>query len=124
MKPLKVFSGDSCMCDVGIPVNAKSTFGIEVELYTGDIVIPWSGSYIGTDSEQWTPHGLTVIIAKQYQSFTNGDIKLREEPHEMFVMGIATCGFNSPDWKVQRVKKYSDVVNGEHWQDYGFNYRK
>ena len=120
---LRIFSGKCCLCDVGIPVNAFSTWGDPVEIHTGDIVIVWHGDYIGTDIESWTPtDGMTAVVADHYQSFSGGAIELRREVCEPFAMGIKGCGFNHPEWRVQVVKKFSDVVPGEHWTAYGFSY--
>ena len=120
---LRIFSGKCCLCDVGIPVNAFSTWGDPVEIHTGDIVIVWHGDYIGTDIESWTPtDGMTAVVASHYQSFSDDVIELRREACEPFAMGIKDCGFNHPEWRVQVVKKFSDVVPGEHWPVYGFSY--
>lgn len=123
-KPIiKVWSGNCCLCDVGIPVNAKSTWGDPIELHTGDIIILWRGDYLGTDLEQWMPcSDLTVVVADQYQSFSDGSISILSKNPEPFPMGIKKCGFDSPEWKIQVVKKYSDVVDGEHWPAYGFSF--
>jgi hypothetical protein len=120
---LKVFSGKCCLCDVGIPVKARSTWGDPVEIHTGDIIILWRGGFIGTDVEQWTPDSeLTVVVADHYQSYSDGSIELIKEPEAPFPMGIKDCGFDSPEWRIQVVKKFSDVIPGEHWPAYGFSY--
>lgn len=121
---LQVFSGNCCLCDVGTCVNANATFGQNKgALHTGDIVIAWHGSYIDTDIECWNPTGLTVVVSEQYQSFTDGTIVSLAEPHRHYVMGIADSGFNSPEWKIQLVKSHLDVIDGEHWKDFGFSYK-
>lgn len=120
---LRVFSGKCCLCDVGIPVKAKSTWGDPVEIHTGDIVILWHGDYLGTDIETWTPtDGLTAVVSCDYQSFSDGTVQLRDTSEDAFAMGIKDCGFLHPQWRVQVVKKYSDVIPGEHWTQYGFSY--
>lgn len=122
---LKVFSGEFCKCDCGIPVKAFSTYGDEIELHTGDIVITWRGEYVGTDSEFWFPcDGLTCVVADQYQSYSNGKIEALPEIGNPYVMGIKSCGFDDLQWRVQLVKKWHDVVAGEKWPQYGFNYRE
>lgn len=121
MSILKVFSGDCCLCDVGMAVGAQDCEGRD--LHTGDIVTIHSGEYLGTDAETWSlARPLTAVVADQYQSYSNGSITLRGESHSPFVMGIKTCGFNDPAWRVQIVKKFSDVVEGERWTSWGFNY--
>lgn len=125
MNELKVFSGKCCLCDVGIPAKANSTFGDEIEIHTGDIVIIWHGTYIGTDIEEWLPSdGLTAIVADQYQSYSNGDITVQKASPEPYPMGIKDCGFSDPEWRIQVVKKFSDVIEGERWPAYGFHFAK
>ncbi|HCW1009308.1 TPA: hypothetical protein OW416_005594 [Pseudomonas aeruginosa] len=120
---LRVFSGKCCLCDVGIPVGATSTYGDPIEIHTGDIVIVWRGGYLGTDLETWTPtDGLTVVVSDDYQSFSDGTIQLLDTEGGAFAMGIKDCGFLHPEWRVQVVKKYSDVIPGERWPHYGFSY--
>lgn len=122
-KLLKVWSGKCCLCDVGISTNAKSTWGNSLELHTGDIVILWHGQYINSDLEQWLPtDGLTVVVANQYKSYSDGSIVVQDAQPIPFPMGIKDCGFNHPEWRVQVVKKYSDVIAGEHWPAYGFSF--
>lgn len=121
---LRVFSGNCCLCDVGIPVNAKSTWGDPVEVHTGDIIIVWHGDYIGTDIETWYPTGgLSVVVSNDYQSFSDGSVELIEGTHEPYPMGIKGCGFDHPEWRIQVVKKHSDVISVEHWPDFGFSYK-
>lgn len=118
---LKVFSGDCCECDVGIAIGHKDHY--EKELHTGDIILVWHGNWIGTDLEQWSCDAeLTAVISNQYQSYSDGSVTYNQN-HEPFVMGIKSCGFSNPEWRIQVVKKYSDVIEGEHWTAYGFNYR-
>jgi hypothetical protein len=120
---LKVFSGDSCFCDVGMYTGYITSYGHEVELHTGDIVLVWHGDYLGTDVETWTPlDHLTIVVANQYQSFTDGSITTLPDS-EPFVMGIRDCGFADPAWKVQLLKSHKDVIEGEHWKSFGFSYK-
>lgn len=121
MSDLKVLSGKCVLCDVGLPAKAKDCRGVDI--HTGDIVIIWHGSYVGTELEEWQPgDGMTVVVADQYQSYSNGDIK-RTGDINPFVMGIKDCGFNHPEWRVRVVKKYHDVIEGEHWPEFGFSYK-
>lgn len=120
MNNLKVFSGECCQCDVGIPVGHEDMHGNP--LHTGDIVQLWSGDYIGTDLEQWTPTDhLTCVVSDQYQSYTSGRIEEKDNPRP-FVMGIKDAGFGSPEWKVRIVKSHADVIQGEHWTAFGFRF--
>lgn len=119
---MKIFSGECCLCDVGIPTNLVEWDG--ADLYTGDIVQVWYGNYIGTDVEQWLPvRRLSVVVADQYQTIgtpTGYTHKLIDPNPVPYTMGIKNAGV---DWKVVRVKSYKDVVVGEHWPEYGFSYR-
>ena len=119
---LKVHSGKCCLCDVGVAIGHQDYNGIE--LHTGDIVTTWHGTWIDTDCEFWDGGDqLTVVVIDQYQTYSDGAVVLREGPHVPFVMGIRDCGFSHPEWRVRLVKKFSDVVDGEHWPAYGFSYR-
>lgn len=120
---LKIWSGKSCLCDIGIAVAANSTWGDPIQIHTGDIVIIWHGNYMGSDLESWTPNSdLTAVVANQYQSFSDGSIKLLDMTPTAYVMGIKDCGFDDREWRVQVVKKFSDVIDGERWPAYRFSY--
>ena len=104
-----MFSGDFEFGEIGIDTGAKDASGNP--LATGDIVMLGHRCYVGTDAETLTYDALlTVVVANP-------------EDGKPFVMGIKDCGFTSPEWQIQLVKKFSDVVDGEHWAAYGFNYR-
>jgi hypothetical protein len=119
---LKVFSGKCCLCDVGVDTGATDASGQHI--HTGDIVMVYHGDYVGTDLESWNPcGGLTAVVSDQYQSYADGKIE-ETGNNNPFVMGIRDCGFNDPKWQIRIVKKYFDVIDGEHWKAYGFNYRK
>ena len=119
---MKIYSGTCCMCDVGIPTNQKDMHGNY--LFSGDIVQLWHGNFIGTDSEEWMPSsGLTAIVGNQYQSYSNGTIELLNDKPNLFTMGIAQCGIQNKEWKVSLVKSYKDIIPGERFPSYGFNYK-
>lgn len=124
MMSVQIFSGSCCLCDIGVPINEMDIFGRE--LFTGDIVQIWHGDYLGTDLEQWLPSaGLTAVVSNQYQSFSDGSIKMSESPLEFFVMGIKGAFIRKdPSWKVCIVKSHTDVIEGEKWINYGFSYKK
>ena len=108
MKELRVFSGDCDKGAIGISIGKKDIGG--QFLSTGDIVMFSHGAYVGTNAEQWTANPcLSVIMADE-----NGP----------FVMGLKTCGFDHPEWRITLVKKFSDVIEGERWPAWGFNYRR
>ena len=37
-------------------------------------------------------------------------------------MGIKSNGCGRDEWRGRKVKHWSDVVNGEHWRDFGFRF--
>lgn len=122
MGVLKVYSGGCCLCDVGMKTNRTDAFGNP--LYTGDIVLVYSAKYPGTDDETWEQTGtLTAVVSDQYRSFSNGHVEIGNANPKPFVMGIISAGFNDPQWRIVRVKAFSDVVEGERWPAYGFSYR-
>ena len=119
---MRIYSGSSCFCDTGIPTGEVDMHGNE--LFSGDIVQLWHGSYIGEDCEEWLPStGLTAIVCKQYTSYSDGTIEKNSGTIELFTMGIASVGVQGGEWKVSLVKSHRDIIPGERFIDFGFNYR-
>ena len=119
---MKIYSGSCCFCDVGIPTGETDIHGDE--LFSGDIVLLWHGNYIGEECEEWMPSGgLTAIVGRQYTSRWDGTIEENPGPLRLFTMGIADCGVQNEEWKVSLVKSHRDIVPGERFIDFGFNYR-
>ena len=119
---MRIYSGSCCMCDVGRPTGAVDMSGRD--LFTGDIVQLWHGNYIGTDLEEWMPSdGLTAIVADQYQSYSDGSIVLIDENALPYTMGIKDCGISNDEWHVKLVKSHTDIIVGERFKAFGFNYR-
>jgi len=121
---MKVFSGTCCQCDVGRPTGEKDMYG--KELFTGDLVILLHGNYVGTDLETWFPSGgLHFITANQYQSYSNGVIKIRDKDAKPFTMGIADVGVQGGEWKVILAKSHKDVIEGERYPEcFGLEFKK
>lgn len=120
MKQLKVFSGQCCLCDVGIALPFVDMDGADI--HTGDIVQLWHVQYPHTDLETIMPNsGLTVVVSDQYQSYSDGSVAANGQPVP-FVMGIKGCGFNDYSWRVSIVKKWNHVIEGENWPAFGFSY--
>ena len=120
---LQVFSGKSCLCDVGIEWNGYDRWGSKLQLHTGDIVLLYNVRYAGTDFEEHIFQGMTAVVANQYTSYTDGEVVVNKDPLQVFVMGIKDVGLSTEDWRVEIVKKYTDVIDGEHWKEFGFNYK-
>jgi len=111
-----VLSGECKLGKIGEPTALKDFTG--KDLFVGDIVIT---SVI----DEWgicTNNGLTVVVSDEYNN------KLVSEDNwgnGHFVMGIKTVDFMGKDsekWIVTKVKSFEDVIAGEKWKDYGFNY--
>lgn len=119
---MQVWSGKCCLCDVGLPSGLKD-FATEEELHTGDIVLLYFVHYPETDSEFWECRGMTTIVADQYTTYTTGVIEEAPLPFKPFCMGVRSVDFPNEQWKLQLIKMYSDVIEGEHWPRYGFSYK-
>lgn len=89
------------------------------KLYVGDIVITSTIDSLGICRNC----GLSVVVSTKYTSYSDGTHKINENV-KYFVMGIKNVDFmNSEEWIVTKVKDHSNCVNGENWDDYGFNYK-
>lgn len=118
---LYAYSGNCLLAECGIPVSFKDWNG--ADLHTGDIVLLWYRSPLNDPDAAWeTCEGLTAIVEDKYTTYSDGSIKISDQGNP-FVMGIRTVDMaETKEWAVQLVKKYYDVVNGEHWSRYGFKY--
>jgi hypothetical protein len=103
---LHVFSGKVDMGVVGESTEFKCHDGHA--LHIGDIVQVWYGNWIDSDLEEWTCAAPLSVVVKD----SDGP----------FVMGIKDCGFAHPEWRIRIVKSHRDIVDGEHWPAWGFNY--
>lgn len=128
---MKIYSGKCLYCECGerTPFVDMS----EERLYTGDIVIMFVEDEHGMTHP---PDGLSAIVSNKYTTYTDGKIELNETGSQPFVMGIANCVMEKTDgaetvfrsgenrvWRVMRVKSWRDVVSGENWTEWGFNYK-
>jgi len=98
-------------------------------LYIGDIVLVQYNEYgLGFHSAY-----MSVIVNNKFETFSDGSI-IENKDYYSFVMGIANVtkkelayeneeGELTSGWVIEKIKSYKDVVNGEHWKDFGFNYR-
>lgn len=115
---MNIYSGDCLLAKCGMPVSFEDLDG--KELHTGDIVVLW---YRNNEDEDWhSCKGLTAVVEDKYTSYSDGTIKITNDGNP-FVMGISTVDLSADkQWGVELVKKYSDVVDGEHWSNFGFKY--
>jgi hypothetical protein len=119
---MKIYSGSCCLCDVGLPTNQQDVQGND--LFSGDIVMLWHGSHIGTDIEEWlSSDRLTAIVGNQYKSFSDGTIKLLTKKPRLFTMGISSCGIQNDEWKVSLIKSHLDIIPGEKYKNFELNYK-
>lgn len=98
---MKIYSGKVCVGNVGD--EAPNGFNV------GDIVLVYRLEHEGSEFERWEHTGhLSAVVS--------------DEDGKPFVMGIKDCGFDDPKWRIDVLKKYSDVIPGERWPAWGFSY--
>ena len=121
---LAVYSGECFQGVIGYPttmVNAKGE-----RLYIGDIVMVYHKMYPNLKFHPTASGHFTCVVDNRYKTYTDG--KIENQDGSCFVMGIANvcedCNLNNDEWSVITVKSYKDVIEGEHWKAFGFNYRK
>ena len=108
---MKVYSGEMCcLGECGTKTKLLDTKGIELEV--GDIVVVFNVTANG--SFRHYPSLSVVVLSEEHYD---------DKP---FIMGIRMVNLNdlANEWQVTRVKRWQDVVDGENWIEYGFNYRK
>lgn len=119
-KKLGVYSGECLQGVLGDPTDLKLITG--EPLYVGDIVITSVIDELGA----CTNNGLTAVVSDEFTTYSNGTIERKKEEPKYFIMGIKNVDFmgkNKEEWGITRVKSYKDVIEGENWKDYGFNYK-
>lgn len=116
---MNVYSGKSLMCECGLPTGIYDNQN-EL-LFTGDIVVIFTANEFGVN---YLPNHLTVVIQNRFITYQTGLVVPIDHPEKPFVMGIKDVDLANDDWQVVRVKSYKDVVDGEHWRAYGFNYKE
>jgi hypothetical protein len=115
-----VYSGNCRVGDVGTPTPLRDVR--DEQLYVGDIV-----SLATRDSfEICYFYGLSVVVSTKWTSYSDGTHKINDTPEKFFIMGIKDVDFMKEDsgWHIRKVKSYKDVIDGEYWSDFGFNYRE
>lgn len=108
-----IYSGDCRLGTVGQPTKFSDLHG--KPLFVGDIVITYADNY--------EPDSLTAVVSDEFTTYWGGEYRVKGGPAESFVMGIKSVDLDNPDqWRVLKVKDHQDVIDGEHWKAYGFNY--
>ena len=86
----------------------------EEELAVGDIVSTATKDKFGIMSF----YGLSVVVDDRPDLY---GATMKNNP---FIMGLAEVDVNNDEgWNIKKVKSWEDVVDGEHWKDFGFNYK-
>ena len=109
---MNVYSGECEHGTCGMPTDLIDSTG--APLRVGDIVM------VSSQGNGMTPwhHGLSVVVENRPNLTGNAPAP------DAYVMGIVSVDVNNDEgWIVTRVKMWEDVVEGEHWKAYGFNYR-
>jgi hypothetical protein len=123
--PLAVFSGD-CLAGVcGEAVGFNDMAG--EPLHVGDIVQTFTVIDRKDGDCEWLDmmgDKLTVVVSDEWESFSDGSLVRKPDHDGFYVMGIKSIPMDEPgNWRVRLVKSHKDVIEGERWPAYGFNYR-
>jgi len=120
-----VYSGKCRFCEIGIKTTLKDD--CDNILRTGDIVMSYS---VTEDFGAVSFDGLTVVVADHFENIVGREPIEKADKGEPFIMGIKSSKIDKkiekyPNevWRVKRLKKYEDVIDGEHWTAFGFNYK-
>jgi hypothetical protein len=110
---MKIYSGECEHGECGLETKLVDNKGQSLRI--GDIVcLAHKG-----ESGYFEFYGVSAIVDYRPERYI--------EPigNGPFVMGLISVDINTnSNWIVERVKKWEDVLDGEHWADYGFNYQK
>ena len=105
-----IYSGNCRLGTIGTETDLKDVYG--ENLFIGDIVILFR--------EDTTPDILTAIVNDSFISYSDDSHVKKNGQSKSFAIGIKNA---SPgQWSIKKVKIYKDVVDGEHWKDFGFRY--
>lgn len=118
---LHVYSGKCYLGECGTPTNLKTY--CDQDLFVGDIVNLVYNDSLGVNY----CHGLSVVVTDRYTTYTDGSESDSGED-SFYVMGIKTnCDEGEVNketgFQIIKVKDWADVIDGEHWKEYGFNYK-
>lgn len=135
-----IYSGQVRECEVGLPtpfVDAR-----EQPVFTGDIVAMYWEDSDGVWKTDIIDH-FTVALASNFHCYVGQRPVRKDEPETPFIMGYKSMiprkepeseetalvdkrGGGMPDGicHIVKVKSFEDVVSGEHWKEFGFNYRE
>jgi len=113
-----IYSGDCRKGKCGSPTNMKDIGGNS--LFVGDIVLLLHAGEYYNGFE-----GLTAVVDDSYISYSDGSHIENPDGQRSYIMGIGDEDITNKNsnWSVKRVKSYKNVVNGENWSEFGFNYK-
>lgn len=124
---LGVFSGQCLLGVCGDETDLIDYRGDSLSI--GDIVLVSYAEHKGVTHSAY----LSVIVNDKYTTYSDDTISENTE-FKNFIMGIAKVtkdelaveneeGELCSGWVIEKVKGFADVVDGEHWKGYGFNYK-
>lgn len=124
---MKVYFGECLHGICGVKTHLVESQTLK-PLYVGDIVI------IQYVENGFVTHGIehmTAVVNGKYTTYSDGTITEAIED-DFFIMGNAksknfildTFDDITEGWMVTRIKSFEDVIDGEHWKAYGFNYKE
>lgn len=118
MKVNFILSGTVRKGNVGEPTTLKDMN--DTKLFVGDIVAIMPVDEFGVKYFA----GLTVVVSDRWTSYSDGTHIAKTECVKHYIMGLIDVDVMSETsgWYVKLVKSHKDVIAGEHWSDYGFNY--
>lgn len=109
---LHVFSGQCEHGKCGIKTHIIDDY--DNQLRVGDIVVTTHRDEFGVNCD----YSLTVVVDDR------PNLDGSTEKGKPFVMGLAKIDWPADkDWFIMRVKKFEDVLEGEKWPNFGFNFR-
>ena len=109
---MKIYSGECEIGQCGLETNLADNRG--QQLRVGDIVVLAHREQSG----HFCFYGMSAVVDDSPKFAGDSEYK------GPFIMGIKKVNINvDENWIVERIKKWEDVLDGEHWGDYGFNYR-
>lgn len=115
-----IYSGDCRLGECGDNTNMVDLYG--KKLFVGDIVVTYTTDKFGVCNL----NGITAVVSDRYTTFSDGTHKENNGVINTFVMGIQSVDFMKKEfgWSVQKIKDFNEVIDGEHWSKFGFNYRE
>lgn len=124
---LGIFSGNCLLGICGEPAGFKDMDG--KPLHVGDIVQTFTVARREDDDGEWMDFmgdNLTAVVSDEWESTRHGDTMVYQRKSgggRYYVMGIRSIPMDQPgQWRVRLVKSHRDVIDGEHWPDYGLRY--